>query len=130
MILLKYIILIIILISSSFIGFLISRKYKDRVVELRKIKDILNIIETKIKFTYEPLGDIFYEISEMSDEQSEIAKMFKKINLNMKENDVKKSWNMAIDDSKQNLNINKEDIDIFRSLGNVLRENRCRRTNK
>ena len=51
----KYFMLILVFISSSLIGRLISKKYIDRVEELKEIKNALNIFKSKIKFTYEPL---------------------------------------------------------------------------
>ena len=55
MIIIKYIMLITIFLASFSGGKLISKRYKNRVIELRKFKDAINILETKIKFTHEPL---------------------------------------------------------------------------
>ena len=55
----KYTVLFFIFSFCALIGNLISKKYKNRVKELKKFKEIFSIIESKIKFTYEPLGDIF-----------------------------------------------------------------------
>ena len=63
LILIKGLIFILIFISCTYLGILISKKYTNRVKELKEFKNALNIIETKIKFTYEPLGEIFKEIS-------------------------------------------------------------------
>ena len=52
MIIIKFIILITIFGASTSIGFLMSKKYKNRVIELREFKNAINILETKIKFTY------------------------------------------------------------------------------
>lgn len=54
----KYTILFFIFLIAAYIGNLISRKYKNRVKELKSFKETFNILESKIKFTYEPLGDI------------------------------------------------------------------------
>ena len=48
----KYLLLIGIFGLSTAIGFLISKSYQNRVVELKEFKTILNIMKTKIKFTY------------------------------------------------------------------------------
>lgn len=50
----KTILLFAIFSLSTVIGILISKMYENRVKELRQFKNILNIIKTKIKFTYEP----------------------------------------------------------------------------
>ena len=59
----KYILLIAIFGLSTGIGILISKSYENRVIELKEFKNILNIMKTKIKFTYEPLAEIFKQIS-------------------------------------------------------------------
>ena len=63
MIILKYIILGIILLGTSYIGILISKKYTNRVKDLKEMKKGLNFFEEKIKFTYEPIPDVFEDIS-------------------------------------------------------------------
>ena len=60
----KYVTLFMILLSSSYIGILISKKYSNRVKELKEFKNALNIFSTQIKFTYEPIPTIFLQISE------------------------------------------------------------------
>lgn len=55
MIIIKYIMLITIFCASFSVGKLVSKRYKNRVIELKKFKDAINVLETKIKFTYEPL---------------------------------------------------------------------------
>ena len=59
----KYILIFFIVIISARIGQIYSKKYINRVKELESIKQILNELKTKIKFTYKPLQDIFYEIA-------------------------------------------------------------------
>ena len=61
----KYILLIFIFGLSTGIGMLISKSYENRVMELKEFKNILNIMKTKIKFTYEPLAEIFRQISKL-----------------------------------------------------------------
>ena len=118
MIILKYIILVAIFGGSCTIGNLISKKYKNRVIELREFKETINIIKTKIRFTYQPLKEIFEELSKFPNNLSNI---FKELDINMRENDVRTSWEMAIDSSKSKLSLNEEDINIVKSLGKFLR---------
>jgi stage III sporulation protein AB len=123
MIILKYIFLMLILCGSSVVGVLISKKFKNRVNELREFKNVLNILEAKIKFTYEPLGDIFGEISEMTNNsKNAISKIFKEVKQKMQDFDVNTSWEESLESSKSALNLNGEDIDILKSLGNLLRK--------
>ena len=72
---LKYFMLLLIFISSSLIGKIISKKYSYRLEELEEIRNILNVFESKIKFTYEPIPEIFQEISNKT--KNNIAVIFK-----------------------------------------------------
>ena len=114
----------LILGSSCFIGILISKKYANRVMELREFKNALNMLKTKIKFTYEPLPEIFNQIAKAMPQN--ISSFFQNSSRQMKTLSVKEAWDSSIDNA--NLNINKEDINVIKELGKMLRKNRCRRT--
>lgn len=66
MIVFKYIFLILIFIGCTSIGYYYSARYKNRVKDLKELKNALNIMKNKIKFTYKPIGEIFGEISKIS----------------------------------------------------------------
>lgn len=103
----KTILLFAIFSLSTVIGILISKMYENRVKELRQFKNILNIIKTKIKFTYEPLTEIFNQISQ--EKSSKIEEIFE---------NVKYSWMDAIQEA--DISITQEDKDILKELGKVL----------
>lgn len=63
MIIIKWLLLIFSFAVSIFLGLIIANKYKERVKDLKSIRSILNILDTKIKYTYEPLPQIFEDIS-------------------------------------------------------------------
>ena len=65
---LKYFMLLLIFISSSLIGKFIAKKYTYRLEELEEIKNILNFFKSKIRFTYEPIPQIFNEIANKTKE--------------------------------------------------------------
>lgn len=116
MIIIKFISLIAILLFSSYIGIIISNKYKNRVEDLKEIKRGLNIFETKIKYTYEPVPEIFQEISRNL--KPNIADVFINASKNMGGNTAKEAWNYAIENS--NTSMNKEDIEVIKGLGKLL----------
>ena len=70
----KYCMLFLVFIASALIGKYISQKYKFRVDELEEIKNALNIFKSKIKFTYEPIPEIFKQISENTNKN--VSKLF------------------------------------------------------
>lgn len=112
----KGILFILIFLSSTYIGILISSKYKNRVNELKEFKSALNIMDTKIRYTYEPIGDICLEISQIND--TNIGKLFKEVSKLLKSNTITEAWNIAIDTYGNNFS--KEDKNIIKSLGKML----------
>ena len=101
---------------STGIGILISKMYENRVKELRQFKNILNIIKTKIKFTYEPLAEIFNQISQ--EKSSKIEEIFENMTYKLASENIKYSWMDAIQEA--DISITQEDKDILKELGKVL----------
>ena len=116
MIIIKYIILLLLLFSSSYIGILISKKYQSRVKELKEMKSFLAIFATKIKLTYEPIPQIFEELG--NKENSNISYIFKKASRKMKEMPAGDAWLQALE--MQNTELKKEDIEVLKGLSNLL----------
>lgn len=113
---LKIVIYTCIFLSSSVIGILVSKKYEDRVSELKEFKNALNMFKTKIKFTYEPIPEIFEEISKQIN--SNTGKIFKLASSNMEVLAAGDAWNMAVDTNI--LSINEEDRSILKNLSKLL----------
>lgn len=113
---LKILIYSFIFLTTSAIGILKSKKYVYRAEELKEIKSALNIFKTKLKFTYEPIPEIFREIAENLN--SNIGSIFKMASKNMELEIAEKAWNAAIE--LNTLNINNEDKNILKSLSNLL----------
>ena len=112
----KYILLIAIFGLSTGIGILISKSYENRVIELKEFKNILNIMKTKIKFTYEPLAEIFKQISK--DNQTNIEKIFGKMANEITYYQTKDVWENCIQEA--DISIKQEDKDILKKLGKLL----------
>lgn len=120
----KYCMLFLVFIISALIGKYISQKYRDRLEELEEIKNALNIFKSKIKFTYEPIPEIFGEISKNTNYN--ISKLFKQAKENMQNETAALAWKTAVDEFSGNLN--KEDKQAIKTLSKLLRDNWCRRT--
>lgn len=116
MLILKYIIIILIFFTSVYIGDLVSKKYILRVKELKEFKNAFNIIETKIKFTYEPLSNIFIETSKLLSKN--VAKIFESTVIYMKQLNAGEAWNKSLEECETNLN--KEDIENIKNFGKML----------
>lgn len=116
MIILKYIIIFLVFLISFLIGNIISKRYTLRLNELKDFKNALCIIESKIRFTYEPLPEIFLQTSKLLSEN--ISKIFIRASQNMKELSAEEAWNKSIE--KSNTYLNKEDIENIKSFGKML----------
>ena len=64
--LIRYIVLIVIMACSTSIGFLLSKRYADRLNELTDFYVLINILQNKIKFTQLPLKEVFEDIGNIS----------------------------------------------------------------
>lgn len=116
MIILKYIIICLVFFICLLIGNIISKRYTLRVKELKDFENALNIIESKIKFTYEPIPEIFIQTSKLLSEN--IANIFINASSYMKDMSSEKAWDKSIE--KSNTYLNKEDIENIKSFGKML----------
>ena len=114
MTLVKVINLIGIIFICSYIGIIKAKTYEDRVNELNKFQNSLVMFKSKIEFTYEPIKNIFEEISKIIYKNDE--NIFK---LTIEKNeDIYTSWCEALEEIKTNLN--GEDKEIIKMLGKLL----------
>jgi len=117
MFLIKIIIYIALLGTSTLIGIMLSGKYTNRVTELKEFKNALNIFKTKIKFTYEPIPDVFKEMGELL--KNNVGNIFKISSEYMQKETATYAWEKALTENK-NLNLTKEDIKILLNLSKLL----------
>ena len=116
MIVIKYFILFLILVASTLIGRSLSKKYVYRLKELEEIKNSFNILKTKIKFTYEPIPELFQELE--NTKCRNVGNIFKLAKEKMENENISTAWENAIEESVTNLK--KEDKEILKSLGKLL----------
>lgn len=116
MLILKYLLLIIIFSLSTAIGLVIAKMYENRVKELREFQNILNIMKTKIKFTYEPLVEIFKQISQ--ENTTSIEKIFRKMSHQITYKQANEVWINCIQEA--DLSLKQEDKDVIKKLGKLL----------
>lgn len=116
MVFVKYFILFLILVSSTLIGKFFSNKYIYRLEELEDVKNSLNILKTKIKFTYEPIPEVFGEIAE--NVNSNISRLFLLAKQNMEKMSAGKAFEEAVDNFTCNLK--SEDKKVIKMLSKLL----------
>lgn len=108
--------LFIILVACSLIGKYLSQKYVIRVKELEEIKNALNMFQSKIKFTYEPIPEIFSEIAQNTSKS--IGQVFLLAKEKMETKTANIAWEEAIEESENNLT--KEDKYVIKTLSKLL----------
>lgn len=113
---LKILLGLAVIACSMRIGILLSKKYVFRLEELDELKNDFQIIENKIKYTYEPLEEIFLEIAELS--SYSLKELFKNAAENLRKKGAQKAWNDEIKCSETSLK--KEDKDVLKEFGVML----------
>ena len=116
MIFFKYVLLGIIFLIASFIGINISKKYGTRLKELKEVQRALHIFEEKIKFTYEPIPDVFEDISKKCIKS--IGDIFSQASQMMKLMSAGEAWENALNNS--NTKLTKDDLDVLKGMAKML----------
>ena len=116
MLVFKIFLLILIIVASSYIGILFSKKYANREKEIKQMKTALNMFATKIKYTYEPIPSLFMEIANKIG--GNIGSIFSLASTTMKEETAGDAWEKAL--NEVNHNLSKEDIAILKNLSKLL----------
>lgn len=116
----KWTSLMLIFLLVTLLGNIIAKKYKNRVKQLKEIKVILNMIETKIKFTQQPLTEIFKEIVSTEKKNRSVNIIFKEASQNIENKSFEQAWSEAIAKTKEKLDLSEEDINIIEGMGKTL----------
>ena len=112
----KCFMLLLVFIASSFIGRCIAKKYSYRLEELEEIKNILNVFKSKIRFTYEPIPELFREMA--SNAKENIGQIFEEARKNMQNFSAGEAWENAVQTSETNLT--DEDKHVLLMLSKML----------
>lgn len=109
---------LLILISGSSIGWIISSIYLNRVRELRELQLAFNIINTDISYGKTILSAVLIKSSESlnSSLKTIFVEAARGLTVRIGKNFFE-IWVDLIDTYKKNLNLNKEDLEILKSWG-------------
>ena len=116
MIVLKFVDIIFILVICSYLGVYKSKKFENRVIELNKFQNALVMFKGKVEFTYEPLKNIFEEISRIIYDDSD--NIFKNVFNKSNSKSISELWNEEI--KSINNSLNNEDREIIKMLGKMM----------
>ncbi len=115
--------ILLILISSTVVGFMYGEGMKKRVRELNELLRGVYILKNEINYMHSLLPEALMKVSEKC--TGTIKKIFvdaSKILLSNEEVDVYTSFKKSIDINKSNINLTKEDLSIFLDLSKSLGE--------
>lgn len=98
-----------------YIGCYKAKLCDERVKELQRFLNGITMFKNKVEFTYEPINQIFLDISKVIYENNE--NIFCDIQKNKNEKDINILWNEETDKIK---NINNEDKEIIKMFGKLL----------
>lgn len=113
MIFIKYISLLGIIIISSYLGIYKARDYENRVRELTKFQSALVMFKSKLEFTYEPIKNIFEDISKVIYKEND--NIFQNVIRSKK--DIYTSWKEAV---RNENSFTKEDKEVIEMIGKLL----------
>lgn len=104
--------------ACSICGLLIAIKYKQRPLELRNLRSMLNLLETEIVYGSTPLPLALERIAKHAN--NNIAPLFEKTrDYLLTENGITadEAWQRALDDAMPNSYLIEEDLGILRNFG-------------
>lgn len=113
----KSLLLFFIFSGSSILGVMVADNYRNRTKELYELKKAFNFFKSRIQYTYEPLKDIFEQISKDIIEEN-ISDIFLNAKNNLETLSAVDSWETAINNSRTSLK--KNDIEIIKNFGKIL----------
>lgn len=114
----KFVLILMVFILATFIGYALARRYKTRVAEINDMIFALYIFETKIKYTYDSLTTSFLYIADRM--KTKVYRLFYITAEQLKENkniSAGDCFKQVVDDEKIFLALNKDDIEIIKGLG-------------
>lgn len=121
LLIIKIVGLLLIVFLSSFIGYLIANRYNARVKELEDIISAIDLLETRVKYTYDTISDSFEFVADNMKTKAYrifmIAAANLKTNKNLSAGDI---FRNTLDEEGSFLNIKNEDIDVLKGLGTSL----------
>lgn len=114
----KFVLILGVFMTSTFIGYTLANRYRIRVSELNDLLLALEIFETKIKYTYDSLTTSFLYIADNL--KTKVYRIFYVTAEEVRENkndSAGEIFKSVVDGEKIFLALNKDDIEIVKELG-------------
>lgn len=123
MLYIKFIGSLLVIATSTTLGFLYADSFKKRLQQLNELQRCLHQLQNEILFTYTPLTEAFFSTSTKS--KAPIKNIFEdaaEMLINNKVGSVYEAIKLAIEINDKNLNLNYEEKNILIDLSKVLGE--------
>lgn len=119
----KILLLVIIVLISSMIGYTYGEDFKNRLIQLREMKRALIDFENDIVYLYTPLPESLENIAHKS--KNPIKGFLNLVSIKLKNNEVNNvymAFYESINEHKKNMNLKDKDYDIILDLSKSLGE--------
>lgn len=112
---------LIVILSTSTIGFIYSKVFSERIRQIRDMQYALNMLESEVVFKATPVTEAFYEISLCCSKT--IKKMFMIMGGLLKEKKVDSilaAFDAALKEVKSDIYLENNEIDVIRNFVQTL----------
>lgn len=112
---------ILIVLSSSLIGYYLGNKYSARLENLMHLEQCIKILETEIVYGAVPLPEALTNVYLKGNKK--VSYIFEEIKINLLSNrdgDLYKSFEMVKSQLLEDFSLEEEDVELFLSLGRLL----------
>lgn len=119
--LLKIIGCMLVVVSTSYLGFLFSKKYADRPLQLKMLQGMLHMFETEVYYLSSPIGEAFVKITRLN--SGPAANIFRSAAEYIESDEglsAFEAWERAVRDNVGRTAFTEEDGDILISFGKSL----------
>lgn len=111
---------IMVVVSSSAIGFIIASFYHERPIILRNLQVALSMLETEMNYGLKPLPSALKSVENKCENQLSRLFYITRKYLVSKKYTVSEAWEMAVNEFYKDYNLSDSDIDILISFGKYL----------
>ena len=116
MLIVKFIVSALIVYICTYLGIYKAKSYENREKELKRLKNAFSFFRSKIEFIYEPIKEIFIQISKIIYESED--NIFQKYIEYVESQTTEQAWIMAVEEGAYK--IKKEDKEILKMFGKLL----------
>lgn len=112
---------IIVILSSTFLGFALANECKNRPLQLRELHGLLQMFENQISYLSDVISEAFERIGRVS--KSAVSVFFIRTVELLREDktlNASQAWEKAVNENIKKTSLNQEDKDILLAFGKLL----------